>query len=862
MDIPGYDDFVGSVDPDLLEVSGREHYRLLAWFSTMYHHVPLIDIGTHTGLSAYALSFNSQNQVYSFDIVDQVTHPIIRGRQNLSFQITDLFDSAQQSLWIPTLLKAPVIFLDVDPHNGHMEIEFYHFLQRIHYQGLLICDDIWYFKGMRDFFWSQIPYTIRHDLTQWGHWSGTGLINFRSDQPWTLMGAPCPPQDWTIVTAYCDLTHAEDHNPTVRPKDYYMERARATMSVPYPLVVYCDRGTVETLRTMRPSHLVEKTLYHVVDFDQLKFEGHSGYEEMTFHEYRQRIQTNRKEHPYQFDSRNTASYYLFCLSRYLMLKETIRHNPFQSTHFAWMNIHMEHMGFKNLVNLDQALSIHRDRFSTCYIDYLPSSLINQTHEYFRWGRCSMCSGFFTGNAKYMSRVCHAIEAQFLIYLAQGYGHADEQLYSPVYFKHPDWFDHYYGEYNQMITNYCHVSENADHVLHTLIAHSWEHRNYEVCHRACCALWEDYRQGYCQLTMEQVKQLTVWKDLSSAWGHQVIPSVSCTHPSPSTIITLLYNVGNPQHVEHLLTQVDQWLQLQFPVIIWTDETYYQRLQHLFQNRPRVQVNQAPIQQFEAYTHQSRLSHLYHQYSVFNRNPNKDTEIYHLLMWSRPEMWKRSIQSNPFQTRTFICMDFGLIRFTDQLNQIERWTIQDRVKMLLIQPYLPQDAEPSEYFHYTHHNVAGGLVTGCGDRLLEVIGWFQQELQDMLDHNWCQLDEAIMACIIRKHPTDIDFYYGDYCGIIDNYMKITNLTNIPSIIQTYLDKNYHVEAQRVLNQIDCEASTEALVIYVDYSILTNYYVLNHRLHPRVAKYLTDSRYQERLTSIVKKHEKNLAFYIQTR
>jgi hypothetical protein len=96
------------------------------------------------------------------------------------------------------------------------------------------------------------------------------------------------------------------------------------------------------------------------------------------------------------------------------------------------------MGFRNLIHLEEGLAVNRDKFSTCYIDYIPENLVRNMREYFRWGRCSMCSGFFTGNAEYMSRVCDLIEDKFLYYLNIGYGHADEQLFSPVYFENQNY----------------------------------------------------------------------------------------------------------------------------------------------------------------------------------------------------------------------------------------------------------------------------------------------------------------------------------------------------------------------------------------------------------------------------------------
>ena len=79
--------------------------------------------------------------------------------------------------------------------------------------------------------------------------------------------------------------------------------------------------------------------------------------EKNFTGMREQINSNRTKNPYSFDNRNTASYLLFCLSRYIMLKQTILNNPFNSTHFAWINVCIERMGYKNLIYLDKNFRI-------------------------------------------------------------------------------------------------------------------------------------------------------------------------------------------------------------------------------------------------------------------------------------------------------------------------------------------------------------------------------------------------------------------------------------------------------------------------------------------------------------------------
>jgi hypothetical protein len=62
-----------------------------------------------------------------------------------------------------------------------MEIDFYNYLKSINYAGFVICDDILYFKDMREQFWSKLNQSDCYDYTKLGHWSGTGIITFKRD---------------------------------------------------------------------------------------------------------------------------------------------------------------------------------------------------------------------------------------------------------------------------------------------------------------------------------------------------------------------------------------------------------------------------------------------------------------------------------------------------------------------------------------------------------------------------------------------------------------------------------------------------------------------------------------------------------
>lgn len=455
---------------------GKEHYKLLAYLSSQISGGIIIDIGTNRGAAALSLSGNKANIVHTFDITSKID-PKMNEITNIQFHLENLWEPETRTKWKQTVLDSKLIFLDIDPHDGPMELDFYYFLRDNNYQGLVIVDDIWYFKGMRDNFWYHIPAHHKRDLTKYGHWSGTGLISFRLTK--IAPKAFVPELNWTFVTGYFDLTKCEDASNEIRgrPADFYLKSANTTMGLDANLVVYCEEKYKASLEALRPQHLKHKTKYIICEFD-----------DFPLNKYRSKINENRKKVP-SADPRNTASYYLFCMARYEMLKRTIKDNPFESSHFGWINICIERYGYRNIIALQDVMNEYRDKFSTCYIDYIPKTLVNNLPEYFKWGRCSLCSGFFTGNKYYMGKFCELIEQQFMEYLDLGYGHADEQLYSPIFFKHPEIFEVYFGDYMSMVTNYVKIVESADTVIRCLISNAFDNKNYELAHLGCLAVWK-------------------------------------------------------------------------------------------------------------------------------------------------------------------------------------------------------------------------------------------------------------------------------------------------------------------------------------------------------------------------------------
>ena len=161
--------------------AGSEFYRLLAHLARqMPAGSTLVDIGTYCGLSALALAMNEACDVITYEVYDQIPEDAttIRDVGNITYNIKDALTDTE------VLSTAKIIVLDVDPHDGVQETEIMAALRGMGYEGLVVLDDIKLNDQMKTF-WGNIP-ERKYDLTQYGHWSGTGVVCFSPEYTLTL----------------------------------------------------------------------------------------------------------------------------------------------------------------------------------------------------------------------------------------------------------------------------------------------------------------------------------------------------------------------------------------------------------------------------------------------------------------------------------------------------------------------------------------------------------------------------------------------------------------------------------------------------------------------------------------------------
>lgn len=162
-------DNVGLYNHYYVQPPGMNHYRLLSYISSVLPSGSLVyEVGTLHGTSAYALAFNPEVTVISYDIVDNGIG-LKQIPSNLQFRLGDVKNDRN-------ILNADVIFIDT-VHNGEWELDFYNWLVENEYHGITIWDDTHFhrFPEMETVFLHNVQHEII-ELTHLGHASGTTAI--------------------------------------------------------------------------------------------------------------------------------------------------------------------------------------------------------------------------------------------------------------------------------------------------------------------------------------------------------------------------------------------------------------------------------------------------------------------------------------------------------------------------------------------------------------------------------------------------------------------------------------------------------------------------------------------------------------
>jgi hypothetical protein len=263
----------------------------------------------------------------------------------------------------------------------------------------------------------------------------------------------------TVVTMFFNLKQLKDASEQTRPPSFYLQNGRATLSLKFPMIVFCDEDTVDDIQKIRNEEVgnIVPTKYVVK-----KLQDYDFYQRLFGI-----IKENRDNSAFYKSNpnhRNTVSYFLIMLLKPTAIRYAHEKNFFNTSHYAWVDFGAKHVVRKHPEQCVKILENPGPRVKVCYIHYRNKQELSSMEKFLSGdGPCGIAATVWTVEATYANRYYTAFHSIFYEMLLKGVGHAEEQIMTYCYDRYPHLFTLYYGDYYSVLTNYFASHED----LHTI-----------------------------------------------------------------------------------------------------------------------------------------------------------------------------------------------------------------------------------------------------------------------------------------------------------------------------------------------------------------------------------------------------------
>lgn len=352
----------------------------------------------------------------------------------------------------------------------------------------------------------------------------------------------------------------------------------------------------------------------------------------------------------------------------------------------------------------------------------------------------------------------------------------------------------------------------------------------------------------------------------------------------TIVTMLYDIRSMENnTTERNRKLDSYidfsckflLKLPFPLVIFIDdnEETYDAIYNVRKDVNLLDSTYIYVCDFKTtyfYKYLPRLQELQQTFHILNGEIEHETPLYVILNNNKFDCIDKTIQRNPFNSSHFIWMDFGINHVAQSTDAIYEWIhkVPDKIKQLCINPYTETNS-PKTHFQCIYHNMAGGLFSGSMENMKKYSELFKNKTEEIYNDNWYQIDEAVMTMVHRENPQLFDLYYGDYHGIVSNYLyPVHNIDLIFKSSQKYLDYNKTKEAYSLLcycaKYFEMNPHCDFVFYYIQQNIITNYYNNHRLLLPNVINLInfkkdSDNEHdRERIHILLENNKTNIEYY----
>lgn len=348
----------------------------------------------------------------------------------------------------------------------------------------------------------------------------------------------------------------------------------------------------------------------------------------------------------------------------------------------------------------------------------------------------------------------------------------------------------------------------------------------------------------------------------------------------TIVTMLYDIRSMENKtierNRKLNSFIEFsklflLQLPFPIMFFVDdnEETYDAIYNARKELNLLDNTYIYLCDFKTtyfYKYLTRLEELQKTFHIRNGEIEHETPLYVILNNNKFDCIDKAIQLNPFNSTHLVWIDFGVNHVSLSNDYIYEWInkVPDKIKQLCINPYL-ENTPPKIHFEYIYHNMAGGVFSGSLENMKKYSELFKKKTQEIYDDNWYQIDEAVMTMVHRDNPDLFDLFYGDYQGIVSNYLSpIHNMDLVLKSSQKHLDYNDTTNAYKIMcyciPYFEKNMNDYSIFWFINQHFIVDYYYNNGEILESIInmiQYLRVHNY-EKILEILNTNKNHIVLY----
>ena len=301
-----------------------------------------------------------------------------------------------------------------------------------------------------------------------------------------------PIPNCTLVTACYDLNK---YSKKCRTTEECLALINPLLQIPVYLVVYGSKTTIPAIR-------MQRRLY---GFDTCTQYIEIELEDLWAYQFLNKVKENRDKYWPTRDDRTCAESHIVCCNKFDFVLETITINPFNTTHFGWIDAYLGDgkNGLRICENYEKMVvprilhalrSTNRFHIQILNCNDKRFKELKHKREFYERYRWVTCGGFFVTAPEAGTRILTRLKEIFVETTCQGFGHGEEMFYLEVLDEFYDDIARSYGDYGQILNNFLGPSRNIEYVYHTVIK-GFKDAGYEREYKDACKALLDAATNY-------------------------------------------------------------------------------------------------------------------------------------------------------------------------------------------------------------------------------------------------------------------------------------------------------------------------------------------------------------------------------